>query len=418
MSERKHTSRKDKHSAQPSAAKARTRTLLERYQRLIEIARDLSSTLDLDALLNRIVHAAADLSDAEQASILLYDQVKRELYFQAATNLDQPMMAGFTVPVDSSLAGWIVTHREHIIINDVERDTRHFGNVAKATNITTRTLMGVPMITNNRVIGALEAINKRDGLFTEEDVSLLTTLGSQAAVAIENARLFQQSDLIADLVHELRTPMASLSTAVHLLVRPDLPAEQRSRITEIIRDETFRVSELASSFLDLAKLESGRAQFRPEVFDLGKLLEDCDGVMRSRATEKGLAVTLNLEPNMPPIKADRDKLKQVILNLISNAIKYNNPDGTITISATAVTDGVQIAVSDTGPGISPEGLAHLFQKFYRAPGAEKMASGTGLGLAICKRIVEVHNGRISVTSQVDVGTTFTVYLPLGTTDTD
>lgn len=191
-------------------------SLLERYQRLAEISRDLASTVDLTALLNRIVQAAADLSNAEAASILLYEESKKQLYFQSTTNLDEPFMRGLIVPVDGSIAGWIVTNRRPIIILDAQNDPRHFAKIGKMTNITTTSLLGVPLIAKDKVVGALEAINKRVGDFSLEDQDVLMDLGAQAAVAIENARLFQQSDLIAELIHELRTPLGSLRTAAHI----------------------------------------------------------------------------------------------------------------------------------------------------------------------------------------------------------
>ena len=111
--------------------KTASTTLLERYQRLAEISRDLASTVDLDVLLNRIARAAADLSNAQAASILLYDESKGQLFFQCATNLDEPLMRGLVVPVDGSIAGWIVTHQQPIIIDEAQKDPRHFGNIAK-----------------------------------------------------------------------------------------------------------------------------------------------------------------------------------------------------------------------------------------------------------------------------------------------
>ncbi len=202
-------------------------TLLERYQRLIEIARDLASTLDLDTLLYRIVRVAADLSQAAEASILLYDEGKNELRFQAATNLDNPTIRGVSVPVEHSVAGWIVTHCEPLIIRDVKNDERHFGHINQTTTLKTKSLLGVPLIHKGEVVGVLEAVNKRVGEFDTEDQELLMTLGTQAAVAIQNARLFAQSDLISEFVHELRTPLASLNTAAHLLHSPKINADQR-----------------------------------------------------------------------------------------------------------------------------------------------------------------------------------------------
>jgi signal transduction histidine kinase len=387
-------------------------SLLERYQRLVDNTKDLATTLDLEILLNQIMQAAADLSDSEAASILLYDENSKLLHFEAATNLDEPMMRGLTVPVESSIAGWIVTNRLPKIVNNTETDPRHFGKVGSITQVSTQSLLGVPLITKDKVIGVLEVINKRTGSFDEEDQDLMVALGAQAAVAIENSRLFQQSDLISELIHELRTPLASISTSAHLLLRPEVSEEQRRRMVEIIHDETFRLSEMTSSFLDLARLESGRAQFQTETFNPKDLLEESAAVMLSRITGKGLRFSKDLEPRLPSIKADRNKIKQVLLNLLSNAIKYNRVNGSIKLNARSNDDELIIEVCDTGLGILPENLSHLFEKFYRAPGVEYQVSGTGLGLAISKRIVDAHRGRIEVESHVGKGTTFTVTLPI------
>jgi len=386
--------------------------LLPRYQLLIEIARDLASTFDLNILLNRIVNAATELTNANAASILLYDQINQELHFEASTNLDEPLMQGLVVPVDASIAGWIVKNRQPLIIQDTEKDTRHFEHVGQVVNLQTKSILGVPLIAKEKVIGALEVINKRDGTFSSEDQNLLITLAAQAAIAIENSRLFLQSDLISELVHELRTPMASLSTAAHLLLHPELPEEQRQKIVGIIRDETFRVSELASSFLDLARLESGRAQFRPIIINMKELLLDCADLLRVRAIEKGLKTVIEIPTELPAIKVDRDKIKQVLINLISNAVKYNKVGGRIGLRARVDGNDISVEISDTGAGIPPEYLPCLFQKFYRVPGSEQLASGTGLGLVICKQIMDAHRGRIEVQSKVGEGTNFIVHLPI------
>lgn len=387
-------------------------TLLERYQRLSEISRDLASMLDLNALLNRIVQAAADLSNAQAASILLYDENKGQLYFEAASNLDEPLMRGLIVPVENSIAGWIITNRKPIIISDTQHDPRHFGDIAKSTNITTTSMLAVPLTAKEKVIGALEAINKYSGEFNDEDQDVLMALGGQAAVAIENARLFQQSDLIAELVHELRTPLASLSTATHLLLREEVSEAQRRRVVEIVNSETHRLTEMTSAFLDLARLESGRIQFVAEICRLGPLLEECAGMMRDKAAENELTLDLAIPPDLPAIKGDRDKIKQVVINLLSNAIKYNRPQGSILISAEAKDGEMIFSVSDTGLGIRAEELPYLFEKFFRVRSTEKNTMGTGLGLAICKRIVEAHGGVIEVKSEYGQGTTFSVHLPL------
>jgi signal transduction histidine kinase len=386
--------------------------LLERYQRLIELSRDLASTLDLQDLLNHIVRVAADLSGSEAASILTYDEIKGELYFDAASNLSEPLMRGLVVPADNSIAGWIVANRQPVIISDTQSDPRHFGQIGKATRVTTTSMLGVPLIAKGKVIGVLEAINKLSGDFNQEDQEILSTLAAQAAVAIENARLFQQSDLISEMVHELRTPLSSINMAAGLLLRRESTVELRQEMATLIFNETQRLNEMATAFLDLARLESGRIQFLPQMIEIRPLLDECLQLMQSDIQEREIKVKVESPADLPMIKADRDKMKQVFLNLLSNAIKYNRPAGDINLRAELAGDKVVVHVCDSGPGISPEHQQHLFEKFYRVPGTEKTVQGTGLGLSICKRIIEAHRGSITVQSQVDVGTDFIVHLPL------
>ena len=391
-------------------AEIKTRTL-DSYLRLIEISRDLASTLDLDTLLNDIVHAAADITHAGAASILLYDDTARQLYFQVATDIDEPTMRGLIVPLEKSIAGWIVTNREPLRIEDAHKDERFFSDVEQSIGYETKSLLGIPLITKNKVVGVLEVVNKKRGTFTDPDESMLTVLGAQAAVAIENARLFQQSDLIAEFVHELRTPLASLSTATYLLLRPEMSREQTDQIVNNIHNETLRLNSLASSFLDLSRLESGRVQFRKTRFSTADLIYEVRDVMITKAQETDIQIRVDVPGDMPLLEADRDKIKQVLLNLLSNAIKYNRPNGSVILQGDFTDDEVSIIVQDTGLGIPEDAIPHLFQKFYRVREHEGKASGTGLGLSICKQIVQGHAGRIEVKSKMGVGTSFNIFLP-------
>lgn len=384
---------------------------LDGYRRLVDIARDLASTLDLDILLSRIVHAAAEICGAEAASILLYDDTSRQLYFQVSTNMDESTRRGITVPLDGSIAGWIVNNRKPVRITNAHEDSRFYSNVEAITGLSTQSLLGVPLITKNKIVGVLEALNKHRGKFSDTDESMLLVLGAQAAVAIENTRLFQQSDLISEFVHELRTPLSSLSTATYLLLRPEMSQEQRDQIVNNIHNETMRLNSLASSFLDLARLESGRVQFRKTIFSLADLLYECKDVMSGKAIEDNIQLRVESPEGLPVLEADRDKIKQVLLNLLSNAIKYNRPNGTVMLRAEARENEIVIFVQDTGIGIPEEALPHLFQKFYRVREHETKVSGTGLGLSICKQIIYGHGGRIEVKSKSGVGTAFILFLP-------
>ena len=383
-------------------------TQLELYRRLMEISRDLASTLDLDPLLNRIIEAARDIINAEAASILLYDDAGKQLYFQAATNMD-PLMRGISVPMDS-IAGWIITNRQPVRISDVNKDQRYFKKVAKTVSFATQSIMGVPLITKDKVVGVLEVLNKQQGEFSETDEDLLTVLGAQAAVAIENTRLFQQSDLIAEFVHELRNPLASINTASYLLLRPEISPEQGRQIVQNIQSETMRLTTLTSSFLDLARLESGRVQFHKSTFSLKAMLEECKSLMQAKAEESNVSILIEVPGDIPDIQADRDKLKQVALNLLSNAIKYNRPGGKVVVTVQLVENEWQLNFTDTGLGIPEDELPRMFEKFYRVRATEKI-TGTGLGLSICKGIIQGHGGRISVKSKLGEGTQFAINLP-------
>jgi len=384
---------------------------LDGYRHLIAIARDLASTLDLDVLLNRIVHAAADITEAEAASILFYDDAARQLNFQVATNLDLQTMRGLIVPLDGSIAGWIVTNREPVRIVNAHEDARFYAKIEQATSFTTESMLGVPLITKEKVVGVLEVINNHNGNFTEADEDLLSVLGAQAAVAIENARLFQQSDLIAEFVHELRTPLSSIGTATYLLLRPEMSQEQREQMIHNIHGETLRLNTLASSFLDLARLESGRVQFHLTKFDLPPLLDECRQIMQSKADEDTVSINIVTPANFPQVEVDRDKFKQVILNLLNNAIKYNRPNGSVTLTASMGDRDWTLSVRDTGLGIPEKSLPHLFQKFHRIRTDEGKTPGSGLGLLICKQIISVHRGSIEVESKPGDGTVFIIHLP-------
>lgn len=384
---------------------------LNDYLRLIDIARDLASTLDLDVLLARIVQAAVEISGAEAASILLYDETSQQLYFLVSTNIDEPTLSGLIVPLDGSIAGWIVNNRKPVRIMNVHEDPRFYSTIEAITGLATKSLLGIPLVTKNKIVGVLEVLNKPKGRFTDKDESMLLVLGAQAAVAIENARLFQQSDLISEFVHELRTPLSSLGTASYLLLRPELPQERRDQIIHNIHNETMRLNAMSSSFLDLARLESGRVQFRKTLFSIADLMFECKDVIASKALEENIQLIVESPEEIPSLEADRDKIKQVVLNLLSNAVKYSRPNGTVILGAEVIDNEIAIYIRDTGVGIPDESLPHIFEKFYRVREHEMRASGSGLGLSICKQIIYGHGGRMEVKSKLGEGTILMVFLP-------
>lgn len=400
------------HEMEYSLGAERQALLLRRMERLIEVGQTLTSTLELNQLLHHIVDASRELTDCESASIMLVEPNSGELRFRAATNAGNSSLADVAVPREGSLAGWVATHGQPLLVNDVHSDRRWHAQIDRLIDFNTRSLLGVPLLARGKTIGVLEAVNKRNGRFTPDDVSLLQWLAAQAAAAIVNARLFEQSDLVSELVHELRTPLTALMATSQLLLRPELPAETHTELVETLQRETQRLSSLTTSFLDMVKLEAGRMPFAVERFDPAALIDECVAVMQPQAEQQAVALTVEVTADLPSVESDRGKLKQVLLNLLSNAMKYNRPGGRVTVSAAAHADRLHVRVADTGPGIPPQAQPHIFDRFYRVRDSEGYVSGTGLGLPIARRIVEALGGGIGFETEAGFGTTFYFDLPL------
>jgi signal transduction histidine kinase len=380
-------------------------------ERLIEISRSLNSTLSLAPLLDRIVKAAQEFTQTEVCSILLVDQRRGQLYFKAATNLSG--VRSIIVPMEGSIAGTVVQTGRPLVVPDVRKDPRWSPGVDEQTDFTTRSILTAPLIARDNVIGVLQAINKEGGEdFTEDDVELLTLLGDQAAVAVQNAILFQQSDLISEIVHEMRTPLSSIIAYSELMQRRGATLEKCQQFADIIEHEADRLSEMAAHFLDLAQLESGRASMAQDSIELSTVIHMAIKVLTVQADERGIGLSVDIPAVLPPILGDAQRLHQVMLNLVGNSIKYCRPGDEITVVVRVEGKYLRASVVDTGPGISEDALPHIFERFYRVLGSEKRASGSGLGLTITQHIVEAHGGEIGVTSKVGKGTTFSFTLPI------
>ncbi len=381
-------------------------------EKLLSVSRQLSSTLEMRPLLRKIVEIAKELTDADGASILLMDEGEEKLWFVAATGPQANVLERTEVPLEGSLAGWVVEHRQMTIVDDVQSDPRHYTIIAIDP---TQSLIAVPMIFGDKVVGVVEAVTtKSRHSFTRQDMDMLETLAGIAAVAVQNARLFEQSDWVAQVVHEIRTPLTAILSYADLLLRPDVDEAMRRKFITIIRQETERVNELATQFLDLARLESGRIQMAHESLDMIELIDRAVKIIRPMADQRRRKLHVDVPDALPPIIGDPQRIHQVLLNLLSNAVKYSDEGDTVTVRAWQEGEQVVVAVADTGPGIPPDQLPKLFKKFSRLRGSEHKAQGTGLGLVIARQIVEAHNGRIWVESQVGKGSTFYFALPVAT----
>lgn len=378
-------------------------------EQLITISRQLNSMLEMRLLLPRIVESARDLTDADDASILLVEGRGEKLRFAAATSGSNiSALESVEVPIDRSLAGWVVRNQQTAIVEDAQSDPRMYTIDGAGPTLS---IVAAPMIFGDKVIGVLESLTQRDRRsFTAQDVETLETLASIAAVAVQNARLFQQSDWVAEVVHEIRTPLTAIISYADLLQRDGIGESMREQFAAIIQHEGERVNTLVTQFLDLARLESGRVSLARDRLHIPTLISLAVNVMKPLAEKQNTELRVQLAEGLPPILGDSQRIHQVLLNLISNAVKYSGSNATVTIKGWYACPDVVIAVTDSGPGIPPELQSRLFQKFARLPGSEQRV-GTGLGLLITRQIIEAHGGRIWVESEVGKGSTFAFSLP-------
>jgi signal transduction histidine kinase len=416
---RKHPKPIEQAPPGPDAAIRNYPILVRRYTRLMEIIRSVTSSLQLENIYEQVVNGAMALVECDSAVLFLQDVPNSDLRIAYAFGLDPEIYRRQMIPPSSSLAEKVLTAGNPVLV-DPRNDEKKPGMFewTGLADLNPKAILAVPLKTKGTAVGVLEAINKISGPFTPEDFSTLEALGSQAAVTIENLRLFRQSDLIAELVHEIRTPLAALATASSLLDRQDLSETQRHSVLLTFRQEVQRLDALADDYLDLARLESGRAKLQMEKFSVAALISECAEIVSPLVQAQGLRFDQELPRDPLDLVADRAKIKQVVLNLLSNAVKYNNPNGSITLRGMRCPcsggDGqemIAIEVSDTGRGIPTGSLPHMFERFYRVQEGTGFTRGTGLGLYIARHIVESHHGRIEVQSQVGKGTTFSIRIP-------
>lgn len=398
----------------------------QHLEKLVRISRMLSATLDLNQLLQIILDTASETLGAESTSILLEDARTGELYFAAATGTPVEELRKIKVPMEGSIAGTIYRTGEPQIVNDFQKDPRHFKGVDEKIEHVTHSLIGVPMVVRQRCIGVLEVVNKREGLFTEEDVRILSDLAAQAALAIENARLVARlreanlrlaeldklkSDFISIASHELRTPLGLILGYASFL-QEQVSADMSAQVEMVLRAAT-QLQSLIETMTNLQYLESGAFQLKREELVLQDIAAEV--VLEWRPMADNKRQTLRERYPYKPVRvfADRSMLNTIIANLLHNAIKFTPTGGTIEVAIQVQTSTVAVSVTDTGPGIPKEDLERIFEPFYQVEDhLTRHHDGLGLGLSVARGMVESHGGRIWAESVPGRGSRFVFTLPL------
>ncbi|MFT5196478.1 MAG: signal transduction histidine kinase [Cellvibrionaceae bacterium] len=381
-------------------------------QRLLMVSHSLGSTLDLPEILKMVLAAATELTESVGTSILLVEPNGIELRFVACSDISA--LENRLVPIDKSLAGWVVSQNKSVIIDDAQNDVRHHKESSLIGGIQIKNLMIVPLRDRGKVIGVLEAFNKKEGdYYTKYDQSVAQALAAQAAMSIVNARLFSQSDVIAETMHELKTPLMAMTAATEMLEMKNLSEAQRSHVLKTLKRETRRLTRMTQDFLTLSRLDSGRFQLDLTEVDPIELARSAMDTLEAQAENQGIKMSLvTASRTASPIMGDVSRLQQVLINLISNAIKFNRPNGKVAVKVVKREEKVWISVMDTGRGIDAVDIEQLFERFYRVSHGNEVAEGTGLGLSIAQKLMEAHDGRIKVESQLGKGSAFHCIFPI------
>lgn len=400
---------------------------VQRLARLVEVSVTLNSTLDLPRLLQFIIDTAAELLGSEAASILLVDENTNELKFWAAHGSDQAELARIPVPMDSSIAGTVFRENRSLIINEVERDPRHFREVSRKINFHTRSLVGVPMRIKDEVTGVLEALNKHAGDFNEEDAAILSIIASQAAVAINNARLLDalqkayeelgkvdkiKSDFIAIASHELRTPLGVVLGYATFM--KDEARGELSRLADAVLSAAMQMRSVVEDMTNMNLLHVGSTELLREQVPVGYLVKSARQQVAEMAAAKEQAITLNIPRRPLLVNVDPPKMMLAVTNLLNNAIKFTPARGRIVVQVQQRGSEVWIRVQDNGIGIPASEVETIFDEFYQvASHMTRRHGGLGMGLAIVRGLVTVHQGRVWAQSRGEnQGATFTIALPL------
>jgi signal transduction histidine kinase len=426
---------------------------------LYDVSQTLSSSLNLDQVLNRVMDQIIHLTGAERSILMLIDPDTEELTFQAARNVDRETIASSSFEISRTIVNQVANGGEPVVTINAQMDPR-FKTQESVVDYNLRSILCVPLKVRGRITGVIYTDNRiRSGIFAERDRDLLAAFASQAAVAIENARLFDdiktrneenerlneelkaanrelarldqaKSDFIDIASHELRTPLTQVrgynDILNEMIELEELTPESGIRMSQGIRKAAHRLEEIVDTMFDVCQLDTQTMSLSRSPTPLNALVKMVASKWEKALAERNQTLVIEGLQDLPSVIGDGERLKQVFTHLIQNAIKYTPDGGEIRIMGHLQDEEtIKIVVADTGIGIAPDDLEHIFDKFYRvgdtllhSTGKTKFkGAGPGLGLAIARGIVEGHGGRIWAESpghdeETCPGSEFHIVLPV------
>ena len=403
---------------------------VEQLEALAEIGQAISSTLDPDQVLGTIVLHAVELSGADGGSLMEFDEESRLFRVRTTYGTSPPVITALEatrIHVDETFVGRAALTGTPIQVPDLTK-VRLDPHLKILHDAGWRSLVAIPLARSERIVGVLVVRRKTTGAFTEATCNMLSAFASQSAVALTNARLYRElerqraelavssqhkSEFLASMSHELRTPLNAVIGFSEVLLER-MFGELNERQEDYLRDilgAGRHLLDLLNDVLDLSKVEAGHMELDQTTFQLADAVSQVLALTRERAARHDVTLNTDLAPGVAYVTADQLRFKQVLLNLVGNGVKFTPDGGTVTVSAWREGDDLFMTVADTGIGIAPDDQVRIFDSFQQGTRPASVTEGTGLGLTLTRRIVELHGGRVWLTSEMGVGSTFGFRLP-------
>jgi signal transduction histidine kinase len=416
--------------AETRAAEAeRLRDQLGRRADVLEAAnrcaRALSSSLELDQAFDAFIREVRGLLPFDRIAIVLSENGVAQVMAVAGTGADEVLPRGSGRPIHGTLLEDLLRTNQTVYRRDMS--SADYPEEDEFLTLGLRCRLATPLLQGARAVGMLSLVRREPDSFSPDDIELAGLLGRLVASAVQNIRAYEserktveelrrlsalRADFVSLVSHELRTPMAAVIGAARTLQQRwrELSPDQRESFLDLIAGETNRLAELIGDVLDTSRIEAGTFSFRFRELDLSQLVHDA--VATAQVGQDEVRLSADVRSPLPEIRGDDDRLRQVLTNLIDNAIKYSPSGGEVEVRAYQEDGRVLVDVRDDGPGIAKADQKLIFEKFGRVTGSGATRPGTGLGLFIARSIVEAHGGALDVQSAPDQGATFTVELPV------
>jgi signal transduction histidine kinase len=402
------------------------------YETLLSLSKRMSGILNFNELVDTLVHGLVRGIPVTHAGLMIHDATTNTFVnYREETTLDEGSGAD-AIPSDSPIVQWLSGEDGLLVKEEIKLNPKiaSYFEAAEGELEGIKASLIVPLKIDNKLNGILLLGEKLSGeIFDSQELDVLSLLANQAAISLENARLYEglstsnvrlmeasrlKSQFLANMSHELRTPLNSIiGFSKVLLNRLDGElTERQEAYVKSVHNSSRHLLELINGILDFSRIEAGKFEMRPEKMNLHDVVEECIESSLPLVRDKRVKLETDVPVDLPELYADRTRIKQVLLNLVSNAIKFTTA-GRVLVQVRREADAVHVSVADTGIGISPTDLARLFEPFQRLDNPlAQQADGTGLGLAISKKFVELHRGRIWAESRESQGSTFHFTLPL------